>query len=786
MAARTRSMLTGLLVLLSLGGGTPSAQAEPFFEAARLTAADGSANDFLGSRVAVSGDTLVAGAAGDDGGRGAAYVFRRTTGDWADAEQVAKLTAAGVGASHEFGRSVAIEGDTIVVGAAPTGERAYVFVKPAGGWQDATQSATLAVAGTGTFFGISVAIRGDVVAVGATADGTGGATGEGAVHVFERPLAGWSGTPARSAILISSGGEAEDFLGASVAVADTFIAAGRPGDDVGVSPNVVQDVGSVAVFEKPAATWSSAQPVTEEQNLFGTTAAAAGQRVGESVTTDGTLVVAGAPSAPVSGDAGQGAAFLWTGIPGTFGELGRLTVADGAAQDGFGSAAALAGGRLAIGALRAGSSGAVYVFADGGAGWLTGSQIGKLATADGAPGDFFGGSVGISGTAVVVGAGSDDIGTAMNQGSVSVFQSDAVAPLAPQLAATSPASPANENSPLVVGSAEPRSLVRVYTVPGCSGPVVAQGPAASFAAPGLPAPTADNSTTSFSATATDRAGNLSPCSSEALTYVEDSAPPLTPVISGPAAVVAGSGTVRYTAVADDTAGGSGVAPEAVRWTADGGLPAVTGSVADYVFATPATYTLSVSATDRAGNVASPGTLAVVAGVAPAVDADGDGVLATQDCNDADKTIRPGAVDVPADGIDQNCDGQDARRRIESPIVNKWAFSKTFAIAIELRVRRVPKTGTVTVRCSGPRAPRAQRRTRGCPYTSRKFKPTRSGKVNLVKPFRGRRLGIGSVIEIRILAPGAIGKVVRYKVVRNKVPVATRLCLPPAAPAPKPC
>ncbi len=740
MAARTRSMLTGLLVVFALGSGTPSAQAVPFFEATRLTAADGSANDFLGSRVAVSGDTLVAGAAGDDGGRGAAYVFRRTTDDWADAEQVAKLTAAGVGASHEFGRSVAIDGDTIVVGAAPTGQRAYVFVKPAGGWHDATQSATLAVAGAGTFFGISVAIRGGVVAVGAMADGTGGANGEGAVHVFERPLAGWSGTPVRSAVLIGSDGGAEDFLGASVAVADTFIVAGRPGDDVGVSPNTIQDVGSVAVFNRPGATWASAQPLTEEQNLYGTIAGAAGQRVGESVTTNGTLVVAGAPFASVSGDAGQGAAFLWTGSLGIFGELGRLTVADGAAQDGFGTSAALAGGRLAIGALRAGSTGAVYVFADAGAGWLNGSQIGKLATPDGAPGDFFGGSVGISGTAVVVGASSDDIGTAVNQGSVSVFQSDGVAPLAPQLAATSPASPANANSPLVAGSAEPRSLVRLYAAPGCSGPVVAQGPAALFAAPGLPVPAADNSTTSFSATATDRAGNPSPCSSGLLTYVEDSAPPLTPVISGPAAVVAGGGTVRYTVVADDTAGGSGVAPEAVRWTADGGLPALTGSVADYVFATPATYTLSVSATDRAGNVSSPGSLAVVARVA----------------------------------------------RIESPIVNKWAYSNTFAIVTQLRVRRVPKNGTVIVRCKGPRVPRAQRRTRGCPYTTRTFKPTKSGNVRLAKPFRRRRLGIGSVIEIRILAPGSIGKVVRYKVVRNKVPVARRLCLPPAAPAPKPC
>jgi hypothetical protein len=112
------------------------------------------------------------------------------------------------------------------------------------------------------------------------------------------------------------------------------------------------------------------------------------------------------------------------------------------------------------------------------------------------------------------------------------FTVDATAPAAPQITATVPASPANNNAPTVKGSAAAGSSVRLYKTVGCTGAPVASGSAAQFASPGFSATVADNTTTAFRATARDAAGNVSPCS-VARTYVEDSTAPQTTITSGP-------------------------------------------------------------------------------------------------------------------------------------------------------------------------------------------------------------------------------------------------------------
>src|SRR5262249_57460127 len=90
-------------------------------ETAKLTASDGAPNDFLGSSVAISGDTVVVGADLDTIGlnvqQGSAYVFVKPGTGWADATQTAKLTASDGAGRDQFGLSVAITGDTLVVGA---------------------------------------------------------------------------------------------------------------------------------------------------------------------------------------------------------------------------------------------------------------------------------------------------------------------------------------------------------------------------------------------------------------------------------------------------------------------------------------------------------------------------------------------------------------------------------------------------------------------------------------------------------------------------------------------
>ena len=89
-------------------------------QAAKLTASDGAAYDNFGISVAVDGDTVVVGAPGDDGAgadSGSVYVFVKPTGGWATSTETAKLTASDGAALDYFGYSVAVDGDTVLVGA---------------------------------------------------------------------------------------------------------------------------------------------------------------------------------------------------------------------------------------------------------------------------------------------------------------------------------------------------------------------------------------------------------------------------------------------------------------------------------------------------------------------------------------------------------------------------------------------------------------------------------------------------------------------------------------------
>lgn len=100
------------------------------------------------------------------------------------------------------------------------------------------------------------------------------------------------------------------------------------------------------------------------------------------------------------------------------------------------------------------------------------------------------------------------------------YVEDSIAPEAPTVNSTSPASGSNDNAPKAIGSAESSSTVKLYTNATCTSAVAATGTAAAFASPGLTVSVADNTTTTFYATATDAAGNVSACSSTSVTYVE--------------------------------------------------------------------------------------------------------------------------------------------------------------------------------------------------------------------------------------------------------------------------
>ena len=92
---------------------------------------------------------------------------------------------------------------------------------------------------------------------------------------------------------------------------------------------------------------------------------------------------------------------------------------------------------------------------------------------------------------------------------------------------TTPASGANNNLPLVLGTAELGSTVRLFAGAACTGPALVSGQSKTFASTGLSVVVADNSTSTFSATAQDLAGNVSGCSAGAVTYQEVTPAPTT-------------------------------------------------------------------------------------------------------------------------------------------------------------------------------------------------------------------------------------------------------------------
>ena len=215
-------------------------------QVAKLTADDGAASDGFGISVSIDGDTVVVGAhADDDKGSqsGSAYVFTRdAASDLASGwTHVAKLTADDGAAYDEFGYSVSIDGDTVVIGANKDRDKginsgsAYVFTRAtasdlASGW---TQVAKLTAddGAADDYFGSSVSIDGDTVVIGAKCDDDKGDK-SGSAYVFTRATAsdlasGWT----QVAKLTDVDGAASDIFGYSVSIGGGTVVIGAYEDD---------------------------------------------------------------------------------------------------------------------------------------------------------------------------------------------------------------------------------------------------------------------------------------------------------------------------------------------------------------------------------------------------------------------------------------------------------------------------------------------------------------------------------------------------------------------------
>ncbi len=248
---------------------------------AKLTASDGAAFDNFGWSVAAAGDSVVAGApfkTGNNGtSQGAVYVFVRPTSGWGSAMPTqAKLRAHDGLAFDELGTSVAISGDTVVAGApfATIGNSsesgaAYVFVKPTGGWANTIQVAKLKASDSAAFdqLGWSVAISGDTVIAGApfrdVASGAMTNADQGAAYIFQRPGTGWTANMTETGKLTASDGVANDNFGFSVALAEGTLVVGVPAANVAVNDDQGSAYVSVEVPATPTITATTSTTATE-------------------------------------------------------------------------------------------------------------------------------------------------------------------------------------------------------------------------------------------------------------------------------------------------------------------------------------------------------------------------------------------------------------------------------------------------------------------------------------------------------------------------------------------
>jgi len=226
-------------------------EAASAIHASKLLAPDAAPGDSLGQAAAISGNTAILGAFDDStaGGTwvGSAYVFIQSMSGWFPQ---AKLTADDPFDYDHFGYSVAMDGDTAVVGtpyggAADAGY-AYIFVRSGSVW---TQQARLTASDASyvDYFGYSVAIRGDTAVVGAIYDDTPSGEDAGSAYVFVRSGATWT----EQAHLIASDAAPFDHFGIRVAMDGDTAVVGATGDDTPFG----EDAGSAYVFVRSGATW---------------------------------------------------------------------------------------------------------------------------------------------------------------------------------------------------------------------------------------------------------------------------------------------------------------------------------------------------------------------------------------------------------------------------------------------------------------------------------------------------------------------------------------------------
>jgi hypothetical protein len=410
---------------------------------AYLKAPNAEVSDSFGSSAAINGDTIVIGASGEDSNQttiangttassdnsasnaGGAYVFKRTGTAW---NQEAYLKAPNAEAGDYFGVSVALNGDTIVVGAyqegsgqttvtngtsassdnsAPSAGAVYVFKRAGTAW---TQEAYLKAPNPNSndWFGLSVAISGDTIVVGAKQEDsnqttiTNGATASannsffssGAAYVFKRSGTTW----AQEAYLKAPNANVASQFGTSVAISGDTIVVGAYRESsnqttitngtTASSNTSAGFAGAAYVFKRTGATWAQEAylkaPNAEALDHFGRATSISGDTIVSCAlyeASNQSFVTNGTSASADNSMASAGACYVFKRDGAIWAQEANLKPSNIDVGDGFGTSVAIKGDTIVVGSMTedsnqttitsgstassdnsVGGSGAVYIF----------------------------------------------------------------------------------------------------------------------------------------------------------------------------------------------------------------------------------------------------------------------------------------------------------------------------------------------------------------------------------------------------------------------------------------
>ncbi|MEN8130986.1 MAG: choice-of-anchor D domain-containing protein [Pseudomonadota bacterium] len=419
----TRFFMKTIFLVPAIGfslffGAAANAVTPTIDEVAKLIASDGETSDYLGYSVAVNGDTAVVGSYGDDdlgSEAGAAYIYiRDSAGVWSLQQ---KLTASDGVADDRFGWRVAVDGDTVVVGIeswdffAPPPGAAYVFTRDSAGLWSEQQKLTAYDGEAGDYFGQSIALSLDTIVIGAAGDDDVG-TNAGAAYVYTRDSAGlWSLQQKLTAIF----GTDNDSFGNSLDLDGETAVIGTSGYYFDTDGTYIQSGAAYAFTRDSSGVWTEQEldpNVNVETEWYGKAVAVSGDSIAVGAYGDSQI------------ELGAGATYLFNrDSTGVWSLQQKLTASNGAANDKFGFSVDMDGDNLVVGAYtdddNGTDAGSVYLFTRDTTG-VWNEQL-KLLSSDGLDYDYMGYAVGISASSVVAGAYLHDTSTGANAGATYVF-----------------------------------------------------------------------------------------------------------------------------------------------------------------------------------------------------------------------------------------------------------------------------------------------------------------------------------------------------------------------------